>query len=74
MASTARLTFTIEGMHCASCTMLIDEVLEDLDGVHRSTTKLSKRQTVVDVDPAVCTPEGIVTAIAEAGYSASAMV
>jgi copper chaperone len=71
MANTTRLTFVVEGMHCASCTLLIDEALEDLDGVHRSTTKLRKRRTVVDVDPTVCTPEGIVMAIAEAGYTAS---
>ncbi|HXH78746.1 heavy metal-associated domain-containing protein [Nocardioides sp.] len=71
MPATTRLTFAIEGMHCASCTLLIDEVLEDLEGVHRSTTKLRKRQTVVDVDPTACTPEGIVLAIAEAGYTAS---
>lgn len=68
---TTRLTFAIEGMHCASCTLLIDEVLEDLDGVHRSTTKLRKRRTVVDVDPAICTPDAITAAIAEAGYTAS---
>ncbi len=71
MTDSTRLTFAVEGMHCASCTLLIDEVLEDLDGVHRSTTKLRKRRTVVDVDPAVCTAEGIIAAIAEAGYAAS---
>ncbi len=57
-------------MHCASCTLLIDEVLEDLDGVHRSTTQLRKRR-VVDFDPAACSPDVIVAAIAEAGYSGS---
>lgn len=69
--ATARLTFTIDGMHCASCTLLIDEGLEDLDGVHRCTTKLRKRRTAVDVDPAACTPEVIQAAIADAGYTAS---
>ena len=58
-------------MHCASCTLLIDEVLEDLDGVHRSTTKLRKRRTVVDLDPSACSPDAIVAAIAEAGYRAA---
>lgn len=71
MSATTRLTFAVEGMHCASCTLLIDEVLEDLEGVHRSTTKLRKRQTIVEVDLTACTPEGIVLAIAEAGYAAS---
>jgi copper chaperone len=56
-------------MHCASCTLLIDEVLEDLDGVHRSTTSLRKRRTVVEYDPAACAPEAVLAAISEAGYT-----
>lgn len=71
---TTRHTFSVEGMHCASCTLLIDEVLEDLEGVHRATTHLRKRRTVVDVDPGVCTPEAITAAIAKAGYTASHQV
>ena len=68
--ATTRLTFSIEGMHCASCTMLIDEALEDLDGVRRSTTKLRQRRTTVDFDADTCGPDTIVAAIADAGYSA----
>ena len=63
--------FTVEGMHCASCTLLIDEVLDDLDGVHRSTTSLRRRHTIVEYDPATCTPEAVVAAIAEAGYTSA---
>lgn len=65
-----RQTFRVDGMHCASCSLLIDETLEDLEGVHRSTTRLRKRNTVVEFDPATCTTEAIVAAIAEAGYTA----
>lgn len=32
------LTFTITGMHCASCGLLIDDAIEDLPGVTTSTT------------------------------------
>ena len=71
MASMTRQTFSVEGMHCASCSLLIDEVLEELDGVHRSTTKLRKRRTVVEFDRAACTPDAIVAAIAGAGYTAA---
>jgi copper chaperone len=71
MAITIRRTFSVQGMHCASCTLLIDEVLEELDGVHRSTTKLRKRRTVVEFDPATCTPDAIVATIAGAGYTAT---
>ena len=70
MGHTTRQTFAVRGMHCASCTLLIDETLEDLDGVHRSTTKLRKGHTVVHFDPATCSPDTIVAAIGEAGYNA----
>lgn len=66
-----RNTFTIEGMHCASCSLLIDEILEDLHGVQRSATSLRKRRTVVDFDPATCTTDAILAAIADAGYTAA---
>lgn len=61
--------FTVDGMHCASCTLLIDEVLEDLEGVRRSTTSLRKRRAIVEYDSTTCTPEAVVAAIAEAGYT-----
>ena len=66
-----RHIFRVDGMHCASCSLLIDETLENLEGVHRSTTKLRKRRTVVEFDPATCAPDAIVAAIAEAGYTAA---
>ncbi len=68
--TTARATFAVAGMHCASCSLLIDEVLEELDGVLRSETKLRKRRTVVDFDPAAVTTAAMVAAISEAGYQA----
>lgn len=67
-------TFSVGGMHCASCSMLIDEVLEDLDGVRRAETSLRKRTTRVEFDPATCTPQVIVEAISEAGYAAELVI
>ena len=69
MTAITTRTFAIDGMHCVSCTMLLDEILEDLDGVHRSTTSLRRRRTVVEYDATTCTPEIVVTAISEAGYT-----
>lgn len=71
MNDITRQSFTVDGMHCASCTLLIDEVLEDLDGVRRSTTSLRRRRTVVEYDATTCTPEAVVAAIAEAGYTSA---
>ena len=38
MGGTMTYTFVVTGMHCASCGLLIDEALEETDGVHRAQT------------------------------------
>lgn len=70
MAQTTTLTLHIEGVHCGSCGMLIDETLEDLDGVHRSETSVKAKRATVELDPQRCQPTELVAAIAEAGYTA----
>lgn len=61
----------VSGMHCSSCSILIDEAVEELDGVAFSTTSLKKKLTTVTLDPAVCDPEHVVQAIQQAGYQAT---
>ena len=70
MGDTTTLTFRVEGMHCGSCGMLIDDTLEDLDGVHRAKTSVKAKRTTVDVDPRRCQPADVVAAIADVGYTA----
>ena len=64
------LTFTVDGMHCASCGILIDESIEELDGVVSSTTSVRGRRTTVVLDPARCDPNSVLAAVADAGYTA----
>lgn len=64
-------TFTVTGMHCASCSMRVDTAVEDLPGVIRSTTTVRSGQAVVDVDETVGGPDQIIAAIASAGYNAT---
>jgi len=70
MAETVAQTFRVEGMHCASCGMLIDDTVEELDGVTRSQTTLRTGRAIVEVDPQRCSPDDVVAAIEEAGYRA----
>lgn len=70
MGQTVTHAFSVQGMHCASCGMLIDETLEDLAGVRVSATDLRKNQSVVELDPARCSPQQVIAAIGEAGYTA----
>lgn len=72
MAEVVTGVFAVSGMHCASCGMLIDDVVEDLDGVRRSQTKLRPAQTTVVYEPARCTADDILAAITEAGYQGAA--
>lgn len=65
------VTLRVEGMHCASCGLLIDDALEDLPGVTRSETRMREGRTTVQIDPDRCTPDQLVAAVAEAGYTAT---
>jgi copper chaperone CopZ len=67
MATTTTLTFAVAGMHCASCGMLIDDTLEELDGVRSASTSVRTGRATVTLDPAVCDPDHVIEAIAGAG-------
>ncbi|HUP85290.1 MAG TPA: heavy-metal-associated domain-containing protein [Acidimicrobiales bacterium] len=64
------VTFTVTGMHCASCGMFIDETLEDLAGVEQADTDARRGRTTVRADLGVTSVGEIVAAIGEAGYAA----
>ena len=70
MGDQVALTFAVTGMHCSSCGLLIDDMVEELDGVARSQTDSRRGRTVVRADPAVASVESIVAAIADVGYQA----
>ncbi len=67
---TLDLNFVVSGMHCVSCGLLVDDVLEDLEGVERSSTDSRGGRIVVRFDPAVTSAVDIVAAIADVGYLA----
>lgn len=60
-------TFLVKGMHCASCGILIDDVIEELDGVSSSATSVRRGRTVVKFDPNRASPTDIGAAIVSAG-------
>lgn len=62
------LEFSVEGMHCASCGILIDEMVEQIEGVLASRTKVRKGRTLVETDVAGAQAGVIVAAISELGY------
>lgn len=60
--------FSIDGMHCTSCSMSIDSELEELDGVHSAATSYAKQKTVVEYDPEKVTTKKMMAAIQKLGY------
>jgi copper chaperone len=68
--NSSEIVLAVQGMHCASCGMLIDETLEDLPGVHTSTTSVRAATTTVRLDPSTCTVDTLVVEIATLGYTA----
>jgi Cu+-exporting ATPase len=60
----------ITGMHCASCGILIDEVLEELPGVRRSSTSVRKEVCEVAFDDSQTSLQKINAEISTLGYRA----
>ncbi|MBW0108061.1 heavy-metal-associated domain-containing protein [Pseudonocardia sp. KRD-182] len=66
-------TFRIEGMHCGSCALLIDDVLEDLPGLRSTQTSMKRACTVVELAPGGATAADVIAAVEELGYAARHM-
>lgn len=72
MATTTH-TFRVEGMHCGSCALLIDDALQDLPGVHRTQTSIKQRRSTVELDVSQSSAQDVISAITELGYRAWAL-
>lgn len=68
---TARLETT--GLHCQSCSMLVQMELEDVDGVVAARSDFNTGMTEVEYDPAVVMVDDLVAAVVRAGYGARAL-
>ncbi len=66
----ATLDLKTSGMHCGSCSMLIEMNVGDLPGVTVVKADFASGNTHVEFEPASVTPEEIISAIVEAGYTA----
>lgn len=62
--------FTTSGMHCPSCSMLIQMDVSDLPGVESVKADHASGMTEVTYDSDSVTPNEIVQAIVSAGYAA----
>lgn len=67
MAEKTTVTFVVTGMHCGSCSGLIDDELGDLAGVIESATDAGAGRSVVTFDPEVVSADVIAATITAAG-------
>jgi copper chaperone CopZ len=61
----------VTGMHCGSCSALIQESLADTTGVSRAEVDLDSGRAVVAFDPSQVDTDRLLSVVAEAGYSAT---
>ena len=64
------VTFKTSGMHCPSCSMLIEMTLTELPGVVEAKADQARGTTVVTYDPSVLDTTAIAEAIRSTGYGA----
>jgi copper chaperone CopZ len=70
-APLATVEFAVEGMHCGSCSALIEETLAEQPGVSAASVDLESAKAVVSFTPTDLSVEQLQSAIAEVGYSAT---
>ncbi len=59
----------ISGMTCAMCVATIEKALKSLEGVKEASVNLGAESATVVYDPSVVSPEDIIRAVEETGYS-----
>jgi copper chaperone CopZ len=63
--------FVVKGMHCKSCEMLIEDSLEEQDGVNSVQASHAKGFVSVDFDESKISEEKIKSVIKAEGYEVS---
>ncbi len=61
----------IEGMTCAACVRRVERALEKVDGVSQASVNLATERATVGFDPAITSPDALVSAVEGAGYQAT---
>ena len=61
-------TFSIKGLHCASCIRVTERALKKTPGVKDAVVNLATQKAMVTYDTDNCTPEQLAEAIDKTGY------
>ena len=63
-----RKTFSVRGMHCASCVAVIEKTLKRVPGVKEASVNLATEKALVEFDEGKVKDEDLQHAVAGAGY------
>ncbi len=69
MAETKK-TFSIQGMHCASCVRVLERALKKIEGVSDANVNLATEKATVTYDSKIVTDQQLASAVANVGYKA----
>ena len=62
-------TYKVKGMHCASCSSVIEKTFKKVEGVHSAEVKKKKKKAKVSFDPSKTNPHDLSKHIESLGYS-----
>ncbi|MDP3710744.1 MAG: heavy metal translocating P-type ATPase [bacterium] len=63
-------TFSIKGMHCASCVLILEKALRKVEGVSEANVNLATNKATVTYDSQKVTNDHLASAVANVGYEA----
>src|SRR3989344_4420415 len=66
----SKKTFSIKGMHCASCVTMLERALKQVNGVSQANVNLATEKATVSYDPQKVTDKHLESAVANVGYQA----
>ena len=64
-----RQTYKVKGMHCASCSSVIEKTFQKVDGVHAAEVNYGTEKAKVSFDPSKTNPHDLSKHIEPLGYS-----
>lgn len=70
MGNIESLHFKADGMHCPSCSLLVDMMVSELDGVESVSSDYVTGEISVKIDIDRSNVDAVVSAIKKAGYEA----
>ncbi len=66
----SKKTFSVKGMHCASCVAMLERALKQVNGISQANVNLATEKATVSYDPDIVSDAHLKQAVAGAGYQA----